>query len=673
MLANDSFAHLHVHTTYSKADGAIRLEDLGKRLKAIGQTACAITDHGTMCGVPKFYETMKKYGIKPIIGYESYTSDDEAHLILWARTNEGYKNLIKVCTLENVDGFKKAGKFAKGALDLDEVARLGLGKGIIASTACLGSTTARLLVGRNDDKEGIHTQPNYPAAVAFVHKLNSIFDEVYLEMQDNSTREQAFLNMQLIQLHKDTGYPLIMSKDAHYLEQADWKAHDALLAKQINKQLDDPDRWRFPGGPDYYIASTSELEKACIENNYPLECLTNTMEVVNKCNVELYGKNGIYNGSLFPDYPKVPAGYSQDSYLVKLATEGLIEFFRTRPQGYVLDPKVYIDRLKYELSIITSMGYSGYFLILWDFLDYCRKDDIGTGPGRGSGVASLVARCLGITKVDPIIYNLTFERFLNPERDSPPDVDLDVSSVDRHKVIEYLQATYGEDHVGQIITFNNFKVGGGTRDLLRLKGLTKAEQDAIVKFIPDKMPDDSEVDIDTLVDIYMNPDNYKNHYGTEFNAAYGIAESFHNATSSHPWLYEFVSKLEHSITGAGVHAGGVLIFPGPAVNYAPMNSSLSSKAAVMNICQYNMKVIDKLKILKIDVLGLSTTAKIANTCKKVGLDIDSISYDDPKVFEMLRAGNTVEVFQFGSPGMTKMLIDMGASNIEQLIAGISLE
>lgn len=664
--------HLHVHTVYSVADGAIHLEELSKHVKSLNMTACAITDHGTMSGVPMFYEEMKKQGIKPIIGYESYTNDEKAHLILLAKTNEGYKNLLKINTLENVDGFTKAGKFAKGALDLDEVARRGLGKGVIACTACLSGTIARKLIGRNDDKKNIHYPPDYKGAVAFAEKLDSTFEDVYLELQYNTTKDQQFLNMELLRLSKDTGLPIIITKDAHYLKQEDWEAHDALLAKQVNKKLDDPDRWRFPGGPDYYICSEQEMVQYCKANNIPLEAISNTLKIANDCNVELYGDKGVYNGNLFPDYPFVPKGYTQDTYLIHLAVEGLIDFFNSRPLGTVFDPTEYIKRLKFELDIIIKTGFSGYFLILWDFLKWCRKNNIGTGAGRGSGVGSLVCRSLNITKMDPIKYNLLFERFLNPERKSPPDVDLDIASDDRPKVIEYLQNTYGADRVGQIITFGTFKLAGGTRELLRLKGLNKAEQDALVKFIPDKMPDDKEADIDLLVDLYMNPDNYRNKYGPEFDNAYNIAKSFHDATSAHPWLAKYLSRMENCVTSTGAHAGGVLIFPGPSENYVPMNSSKSSKSAIMNISQYDMGIIDKLCILKIDVLGLKTTAKISRTAARLGIDIDAINLEDDKVFELLRKGLTTEVFQFASPGMTKSLIDAKVNSLEHLIAMISL-
>ena len=495
------FTHLHLHTKYSKADGAIMIPALAKKLKALGMDSCAITDHGVLSGVVEFYNVMKANGIKPIMGYESYTAPDGHHLILLAKNNNGYKNLMRICSLENIDGFKKAGKFARGYLDLDEVAKQGLGVGIIAMTACLGGTTSQSIM------EG-----DMPKAKAYLVKLKNMFEEVYVELQDNTTKDQAMVNMQLIILARDTNLPLVLTKDAHYLNKEDWEAHDALLAKQINKPVDDPTRWRFPGGPDYFVASTEEMWKFVMDNNIPYEAFNNTTTIASKCNVNLFkdGNNeGFYGKSLFPDFPGVPVGYTQDTYLRRLAMDGLIDFIATRPQGYAMNIKQYIERLNYELGVICSMGYSGYFLILWDLMKYCKDyrdvthpNGIGTGTGRGSGVGSLVCRSLEITKIDPIKFNLLFERFLNPERDSIPDVDVDVSDEDRAMTIQYLEGRYGSERVGQIITFTTMKVGGGFRDLMRLKGLSKKEQDEVCKHIPAMFPDQSGTDLTTLLDIY---------------------------------------------------------------------------------------------------------------------------------------------------------------------------
>lgn len=709
----DKFNHLHVHTKYSTKDGAIKLEPLAKKCKENGMTACAITDHGNMNGAIDFYNTMKKHNIKPIIGYESYTkvTDNVAsaiekqgkalnviekdlkrdmknhHLILLAKNNEGYKNLLQLVSQENNEGLVQKGKFAKGNLDLDWVKANGLGKGIIALTACLGSTTCKLL------QYGL-----LDMARQFAIKLSGIFEETYVELQDNTTKDQAMINFELIKLAQDTNLPLVLTKDAHYLNKEDYNAHDALLGIQMNQKLDSPDKWRFPGGPDYYIATPDEMEKFCIDNNIPLSAMYNTVNIAEKCNVYLFDEGnhkGVYGGSLFPDFPNVPVGYTQDTYLRKLAMDGLIDFIRTRPKGYPMNVKEYTDRLNYELDIICSMGYSGYFLILWDFMLFCKNyrdpthpRGIGTGTGRGSGVGSLVCRSLNITKVDPIKYNLLFERFLNPERKSEPDVDLDVSDLDRHLVIEYLKDTYGVDRVGQIITFGEIKVAGGTRTLLRLKDLKKKEQDAVCKYVEASFPDQKSTDLNTLLDLPINPDNYKDRFGQKFDHAYKIAESFNKAIAPFPWLVEYLKVLEGCIEKTGAHAGGVLLFPDNARKFVPTNAP--SGKAVVPVSQYNMDIIGLLQILKIDVLGLTTSRITSRTADKVidlfskgattgkhvtqklGIDINNINYEDPKVFEMLRNGHTVDVFQFGSPGMTKMLIDMSVDSIEKLIAGVSL-
>lgn len=662
------FTHLHVHTRYSKADGQIDIEQLAKKLLHNGMTSCAITDHGCMHGVIPFYDTLTKYGIKPILGYESYTNDDNAHLILLAKTNEGFKNLLKVCSLENVDGFKKAGKFAKGNLDLEEVRKQGLGKGIIALTACLGGSVSRLLLEGNSLK-----------AAEYVAYLEGIFDDVYLELQDNSTKEQAIVNMQMQELAIATGKPMVITKDAHYLNQEDWEAHDALLAKQINKPINDPTRWRFPGGHDYYVCTPEEMEAYCRANSLPMSVMENTNKIADECNVTLFGKNGVYNENLFPDYDDIPKGYTQTTYLRKLAMDGLIEFIRTRSAKYKMDVKKYIDRLNYELDVIEKTGFEGYFLIIWDFMKYCKEyrdpthpTGIGTGAGRGSGVGSLVCRALNITKVDPVKYNLLFERFLNPERKSAPDVDLDVSDLDRPLVIEYMLSKYGQDRVGQIVTFTQLKVAGGTRDLMRLCGKNKAEQDLVCNLIEASFPEGSATSAKVLQDLYANPDDYREKFGNKFDGAYEIAKKYQEVAKAEPWIAKTVEKLEGSITATGVHAGGVLVFPGPSSDYAPMTSVLSSKAAVLDVCQYDMSIIDKLGILKLDILGLTTSRIISKTAVDVGIDIDNIDLEDEKIYQMLKDGHTVEVFQFEGGGMTKALIDSKVSSLEDLIALVSL-
>ena len=681
MLSND-FVHCHLHTVFSVNDGAIKIKPLIKKLKANGMTACAITDHGKMYGVVDFYMALKDEGIKPIIGYESYTAPDNDHLILLAMNNDGYKNLVKICAHENVDGFKQAGKFAKGNLDLNWVWKNKLGKGIIALTACIGGTTCqRLLKG---DRDG---------AKKYVLGLKATFEEVYIELQDNTTKDQAMLNLELINISKDTGIPLVLTKDAHYLNKEDYEAHDALLAIQINKQLDDPTRWKFPGGADYYVATPQEMQKFVRDNNIPEEAYNNTIEIANKCNVELVGSpTAVYHGSLFPDYLGVPIGHTQESLLKKLAMDGLIDFIKSRPKGYAMNVKEYLARLNHEVNVICKMGYCGYFLILWDFMKFCKDyrdadhpNGIGTGTGRGSGVGSLVCRVLNITKVDPIKYHLLFERFLNIERDSPPDVDLDIADTDRHLVIEYLMNKWTIEKVGQIVTFMGIKIGGGVRTLMRLKGYDKKAQDEVCKYIPSKFPDQTDTDLHTLLDIAVNPDNYKQRFDQKFDQALRMSEDFTKALAPHPWILKYMEVLEDCFSSTSAHAGGVLIYPTRSDELVPSNKA--SGAAVVDVCQFEMHVIEILKLLKIDVLGLTTSRIISNTAnniidldyyrqtkqiKKYSIDLDNINYEDDKVFEMLRGGHTTDVFQFGSPGMTKACIDGCVSSIEDLIAIVSL-
>lgn len=373
------FVHLHVHTKYSKADGAIDIKKLAKKVEKLGQSACAITDHGNMMGTVYFHNYMKEYGINPIMGYEAYTNDDNAHLILLAKNNQGFRNLVKICSIENMLGWVKSGKFAKGNLNLEEVKKAGLGNGIIALTACLGGTTSR------------HIQEGRLAeAESYVTYLQSIFEEVYIELQHNTVKEQNLVNYELVQMANRMGVELVITKDAHYLNQEDWEAHDVLLAKQINKEINDPTRWRFPGGPEYYICDADEMERYCDMHNIPKTAITNTQVIADKCHVELFGENGVYNSNLFPDYDDVPKGYTQVTYLRKLAMDGLIDFINTRQTTYKMDIMTYINRLNYELDVIEQTGFAGYFLILWDFMKYCKEyrdsthpNGIGTGAGRG--------------------------------------------------------------------------------------------------------------------------------------------------------------------------------------------------------------------------------------------------------------------------------------------------
>lgn len=661
--------------------------------------SCAITDHGSMYGAVDFYKTMTKANIKPIIGYESYTSVPEEyglailaagaedrdiknhHLVLLAMNNEGYRNLMQLTSYENIEGFVRGGRFAKGNLDLTYVKENNLGKGIICLTACLGGTVSKLVRFGLDD-----------LAVQFVEELNNTFDEVYIEVQDNTTDDQEFVNKKLIELSNKTGLPLVLTKDAHYLNQEDWEAHDALLAMQVNKQIDDPDRWKFPGGPEYYVSTPDEMRNYLSNRGHyiPESAYNNTQVIADKCDIVLFDREeangvvtkGYYGDSLFPDFPDIPEGFDQNTYLRKLAIDGLIEFISTRPAGYAMDVNEYIERLNYELDIIISTGYCGYFLILWDMMNYCknyrdaeRPDGIGLGPGRGSGVGSLVCRTLDITKIDPIKYGLIFERFLNPERKSIPDVDSDIADTDRHLVIQYLKDKYGEDRVSQIITYQQVKVGGGTRDLMRLKGFDKKQQDEVCNNIPAALPDQSGADLATLMDIVANPQDYTERFADKHGQAVRIAQEFKGAIETQPWVLQQMEKLEGCTRALSIHAGGVLVFPDSSHLFAPHNKA--SGSAIAPVCQYDMDVIEDIGALKLDILGLITTRIIAKTSEKVrkqipGFDIERIDYDDPKVFEMLRNGFTTDVFQFSGGGMTKALMDSNVNHIEDMIGIVAL-
>ncbi|MDR0880395.1 MAG: DNA polymerase III subunit alpha [Clostridioides sp.] len=631
----DNFVHLHVHTEYSLLDGFSRLDKLMKRAKEIGQNTIAITDHGNMFGAIDFYKKAKKEGIKPIIGCEIYTAprslrDKDSnldkrmgHLVLLAENMLGYKNLIKLVSISYTEGF-----YYKPRVDLEELKKYS--EGIIACSACLAGDVSRNLMDRN-----------YDGAKRYALKYNEIFGQgnFYLEIQDHGIPEQKEVNAGMIKLSKETGIPLVATNDVHYVDKGDAKTHDVLMCIQMGKTLDDPTRMRF-ASDEFYLKSRAEME----ENfSYVQEALDNTVKIADRCEIEFD-----FNTYHLPKYD-VPDGKTAYAYLRELCEKGLRERYGEPSQEI-------IDRLDYELDVINTMGYVEYFLIVWDFINYSKENGIVVGPGRGSAAGSIVSYTLKITDIDPIKYSLLFERFLNPERVSMPDIDIDFCYERREEVIDYVKRKYGEDHVAQIITFGTMGAKAAIRDVGRVLDIAYSKVDKIAKEIPFAIG----MTIDKALD--TNP-NLKEMYDEDEESKE---------------IIDISKQMEGMLRHASTHAAGVVISKDPVDNYVPLYKNQDSITT-----QYGMTTLEELGLLKMDFLGLRTLTVINDTLELIEknreakgytekIDFSSMDYDDSEVYEMLSSGNTLGVFQLESSGMRSFMKQLKPSMIEDVIAGISL-
>ena len=625
-----AFTHLHVHTEYSLLDGAARIKDVVARAKELGMDSLAITDHGVMFGVIDFYRECLKQGIHPVIGCEVYTAartmDDkdpdkdkyQGHLVLLAKNNDGYKNLIKIVSAGFTRGFYYKPRIDKNILREHS-------DGIIALSACLAGKVQNCLLNR--DYEGARKE---------AEELRDIFGEgnFYLEIQDQGLPEEAFINPELIRLSKELGIPMVATNDVHYVNQDDAEAHDILLAIQTATNIYDENRMRF-ATDQFYLKSEEEMRELFRE--IP-EAVDNTWEVAHKCNVTF--KFGEYH---LPEFIP-PEGKTNQQYLRELCSQGLAGRYE------VVTPELE-QRLSYELSVIESMGYVEYFLIVWDFINYAKKNGIMVGPGRGSAAGSLVAYCLHITDIDPIRYNLIFERFLNPERVSMPDIDIDFCIERRGEVIEYVKEKYGEDNVSQIITFGTMKAKAVVRDVGRALNMSYADADKIAKAIPF----DLKMTIDRA--LQMSPD---------------LAKMYEEDPAVRKVL-DMSRKLEGMPRHASTHAAGVVISRLPLDEYVPLYMSDKGVAT-----QFNMTTIEELGLLKMDFLGLRNLTVIRDALKLIrdnhGVEIDfaRMGYDDRAVYDMIASGNTEGVFQLESGGMTSFMKNLKPTCFEDIVAGISL-
>ena len=688
---NKKFVHLHVHTEYSLLDGANRIKDLVKRVKELGMDSIAITDHGVMYGAIEFYKECKKNGIKPIIGCEVYTAprsrfdkepnvdDKMGHLILLAKDNEGYQNLIKIVSKAFTEGY-----YYKPRADLELLREHS--KGLICTSACIAGFISRALLDED-----------YEKAKKIALEYIDIFgkENFYIELQHNGLQEQVLANQGLIRLARELGVSMIATNDAHYLYREDAYSHEVLLCVQTGKKMIDEDRMQF-GSDEFYIKSPEEMYNNF--RNMP-EVLENTCKIAERCNVEFE-----FGHTILPNFD-TPNNQDHFEYFRNMCYEGLIKKYNLEENGKLLKreelkndnenidkdnlkheeiihedkdieynegkvnqhsaneitlnekidfikenyPEMY-ERLEYELSVVNKMGYTDYYLIVWDFIKYAKDNGIPVGPGRGSGAGSLAAYCIDITDIDPLKYNLVFERFLNPERVSMPDFDVDFCYERRQDVIDYVCNKYGNDHVAQIITFGTMAARGVIRDVARVLNVPYAKADSISKQVPMEL----HITLDKALE--MNPE----------------LRIMYEEDPEVKQVIDISKKLEGLPRHASTHAAGVVITKESVDSYVPLykNDNLIST-------QYTMTILEELGLLKMDFLGLRTLTVIKDAVdlvkdnRNVDVKYDE-NMDDPKVYKQWSDGTTLGVFQFESAGMISFMKELKPDRLEDLIAGVSL-
>ena len=624
-----SFVHLHVHTEYSLLDGACRIGGMMDRVKELGQSAIAITDHGVMYGCIDFYKAAKSAGIKPIIGCEVYVArrgmadriygidNDPYHLVLLCKNRQGYENLCLLVSEAFTNGF-----YGKPRVDLELLEKHH--EGLIALSACLAGAIPQYLM-----------EEDYASAKEYAMKMANIFgdDNFYLELQDHGIDEQKPVNQGVMRLSRETGLPLVVTNDAHYLRKEDAEMQDVLLCIQTGKTVDEPNRMKFQTD-EFYLKSEEELRE--LFPNCP-EAFENTVKIAERCNLEF-----VFNEYHLPSFP-VPEGYTNEEYFRKLCYDG----FRER---YSQPPESYVDRLEYEIGVISRMGYVNYYLIVWDFIRYAKEQGIPVGPGRGSGAASIVAYCMHITEVDPMKYALIFERFLNPERVSMPDFDTDFCQERRGEVIDYVVRKYGHDRVAQIATFGTMAARGAIRDVGRALNFSYAETDVVAKLVP------TTLHITLKEALEVSPKLKEMYDGDERVRK----------------LIDTAMSLEGMPRNTSTHAAGVVITADPVSTYVPLSRNDDTI-----VTQYTMTTIEELGLLKMDFLGLRNLTVIRDAEMQIqkfnpDFSMDRVPDDDPETFRMLAEGKTQGVFQLESQGMTGVCVGMKADSIEDITAIVAL-
>ncbi len=624
-----SFVHLHVHSEYSLLDGACRISGMMDRVKELGQTAIALTDHGVMYGCIDFYKAAKAASVKPIIGCEVYVArrgmedrvhgidNDPYHLVLLCKDRTGYENLCLLVSEAFLNGF-----YGKPRVDLAMLRKYH--EGLIATSACLAGAIPQRLM-----------EEDYDAAKNCALELADIFgeDHFYLELQDHGIPEQTPVNQGIMRIARETGLPLIVSNDAHYLRREDARMQDVLLCIQTGKTVDDPNRMKFQT-EEFYLKSEEELRQLFPNCD---EAFENTQRIADRCNLEFE-----FNNYHLPSFP-VPEGYTNEAYFRKLCMDGFAERYENPPESYK-------ERLEYEIGVISRMGYVNYYLIVWDFIRYAKESGIPVGPGRGSGAASIVAYCMHITEVDPMKYALIFERFLNPERVSMPDFDTDFCQERRGEVIDYVMEKYGADHVAQIATFGTMAARGAIRDVGRALNFTYAETDIVAKQVPATphitLKEALEVS-PKLKEMYENDERVK-------------------------LLIDTARSLEGMPRNTSTHAAGVVITADPVCSYVPLSRNDDTI-----VTQYTMTTIEELGLLKMDFLGLRNLTVIKDAQEQIraidpSFNIDTVPDDDPATFAMLAEGKTQGVFQLGSAGITGVCVNMKPTSIEDMTAIVAL-
>ena len=627
-----SFTHLHVHTEYSLLDGSNKIKEYVSRVKELGMNSAAITDHGVMYGVIDFYKAARAAGIKPILGCEVYVApgsrfdrelshgdDRYYHLVLLAENNQGYQNLMKIVSKGFVEGY-----YYKPRVDMEVLETYH--EGIIALSACLAGEVQRYLV------RGLYEEAKETAC-----KYEKCFGKgnFFLELQDHGIPEQKTVNAGLMRMSQETGIELVATNDVHYTYAEDAEPHDILLCLQTGKKLSDENRMRYEGG-QYFVKSEEEMRALF---PYAAQAIENTQKIADRCNVEIE-----FGVTKLPHF-EVPEGYDSWTYLNKLCHEGLVRRYPDKHEEL-------LPKLDYELSVIQKMGYVDYFLIVWDFINYARTHGIPVGPGRGSAAGSLVSYTTGITNIDPIRYNLLFERFLNPERVTMPDIDIDFCYERRSEVIDYVIEKYGKDCVTQIVTFGTLAARGVIRDVGRVMDLPYNFCDTIAKNIPNEL----NITIDKA--LIMNP---------ELRSMYESDETVKR-------LIDMAKRLEGLPRHTSMHAAGVVISQKAMDEYVPL--SRSSDGTITT--QFVMTTIEELGLLKMDFLGLRTLTVISDAVKLVEknhgikIDVDNIDYNDKKVLDSIGTGRCDGVFQLESAGMKNFMKELKPQSLEDVIAGISL-
>ena len=634
-----AFVHLHVHTEYSLLDGSNKIKEYVARVKELGMNSAAITDHGVMYGVIDFYRAAKEAGIKPILGCEVYVApksrfDRELsggeeryyHLVLLAENNTGYDNLVKIVSKGFTEGY-----YYKPRVDMELLNQYH--EGIIALSACLAGEVQTYITKRMPDE-----------ARKAARKYEACFGKgnYFLELQDHGIPEQRLVNTELLKMSKELDIPLVATNDVHYTYAEDAEPHDILLCLQTGKKLADEDRMRYEGG-QYFVKSEEEMKGLF---PYAWEAVENTQVIADRCNVEIK-----FGETKLPHY-EVPEGYDSWTYLNKLCDDGLAERYGDGSQPAGATGQTLRERLDYELGVIKRMGYVDYFLIVWDFINYAKSNGIPVGPGRGSAAGSIVSYCLKITNIDPIRYDLLFERFLNPERVSMPDIDVDFGPDGRQDVIDYVSRKYGAEKVVQIVTFGTLAAKGVIRDVARVMDLPYAFADSIAKMVP------NELNITLDLALEKNP---------EFRKLYQEDEQVHT-------LIDMCKRLEGLPRHTGMHAAGVVICPEAADEFVPL--SRGSDGAI--VAQFTMTTLEELGLLKMDFLGLRNLTVIRDAVNFIEqttgerVDLDNIDYNDPQVLAYIGTGKTEGIFQLESAGMKSFMKELRPQSLEDVIAGISL-